>query len=164
MTMKTKIIINRCSSEEKFASAKSVRRQVFVVEQGINEAIEGSDDNKCDHFVAYLNNEPVGAARINYPENGVAKIERMAVLSKVRGAGIGSKLLNSMIEYLESKKDIVDIILDAQSHAKGFYKKFGFDQDGEMFEEVGLPHIKMRKVIRGRSPKISQNHPSKSKY
>jgi predicted GNAT family N-acyltransferase len=150
--MKMKIIINKCSSEEEFASAKSVRKQVFVAEQGINEAIEGSDDNKCDHFVAYLNNEPVGAARINYPKNGVAKIERMAVLSKVRSAGIGGKILESMIEYLESKSEISDIILDAQSHAKGFYEKFGFNQDGEIFEEVGIPHIKMKKRF-GYSPK-----------
>jgi predicted GNAT family N-acyltransferase len=142
------VFVKKCKNARELNDAQSVRKQVFVEEQGIDSQIESSEDEKCDHFVAYLDGKPVGAGRVNYPEIGTAKIERMAVLNSARGKGIGAEILKCMIEYLEDRPDIQKIILDAQYHAKGFYEKFGFEQDGDVFKEVGLPHIKMLKVIK----------------
>ena len=53
----------------------------------------------------------------------------MAVLQEFRSQNIGGR----MMEYA----------LDAQDHARKFYEKLGFKQEGEVFMEVGIPHIKM---------------------
>jgi predicted GNAT family N-acyltransferase len=37
--------------------------------------------------------------------------------------------------------------LHAQRSAEGFYKRQGFVVDGEPFDEVGIAHIEMRKVM-----------------
>ena len=123
-----------------------MRYKVFTVEQNIDQNIEESNDEKCDHFVAYSENNPVGAGRINYLEDSIAKVERMAVLKDFRGQQIGSKILKCMINYLIGKK-ISLVTLDAQYHAKNFYENLGFKQEGNIFDEVGIPHIKMVKKL-----------------
>lgn len=133
-------------TEKEIADANFVRNSVFVDEQGIEQKIQEEGDEKCDHFVAYIDDKPVGAGRINYPKKETAKIERMAVLEKARGQGIGGKILEAMLNFL-ADKNITEITLDAQCHAKGFYERFGFKQDGEIFDEVDIPHVKMRKKI-----------------
>jgi predicted GNAT family N-acyltransferase len=141
------IQIKHCKNKKELEDAKLVRKQVFVVEQNIDSEIESVGDEKCDHFVAYSDNLPVGGGRINYSNPNTAKIERMAVLKNSRGSGIGGKILGSMINFSKNKEGINCVILDAQYHAKGFYEKYGFQPDGEIFEEVGLPHIKMKLVL-----------------
>lgn len=137
------ITVKKCETRDEINDAKSVRRRVFVDEQKIDQKIENSGDESCDHFVAYDNLVPIGAGRIVYLAKNTTKIERMAVLGNFRGCGIGRRILQTMLDYLKTKKEISMITLDAQYHAKGFYEKFGFAQDGEIFEEVGMPHIKM---------------------
>ena len=39
------------------------------------------------------------------------------------------------------------LALSAQTHALGFYAGFGFEPEGEVYEEAGLPHQAMRRVI-----------------
>lgn len=136
----------KCSSEKEIDDAKLVRYQVFVVEQGIDQLIENQDDDQCDHFVVYLGEKPVGAGRVRYLNDDFAKIERMSVIKEARGQGAGSMAFLAMMEHLEKKK-IPQITLDAQCHAKGFYEKFGFMPEGGIFDEVGIPHIKMIKRL-----------------
>lgn len=47
-----------------------------------------------------------------------------------------------MLGYLKNK-GIEKAILNAQEYVKGFYKKLGFKQKGEVFIEAGIPHIRM---------------------
>lgn len=142
-----KIILRIAKTNEAIRDAQSVRFEVFTQEQGIdkNADVDGLD-LESDHVIAYSNNEPIGTVRMRYIEPRVAKIERFAVQSKLRGKGIGKLIMRRALEYLEEKK-ISEIVLDSQSHAKGFYEKFGFEQVEDEFEEVGIPHVKMRKCL-----------------
>lgn len=142
MTLK----IIKCVTDKEIAEANLVRNSVFVDEQGIEQKIQEEGDEKCDHSVAYLDDKPVGAGRISNPEKKTAKIERMAVIKKARGQGIGRKILEVMLEFIATK-DIVEVTLDAQHPTKGFYEKFGFKQVGEIFKEVGILHVKMKKLM-----------------
>jgi len=67
-------------------------------------------------------------------------------LKDYRKMGIGKSIVDFVISYLQ-KKGVEVITLDAQEHAKKFYEKFGFEQKGEVFEEVKIPHIQMWKKI-----------------
>ncbi len=41
-----------------------------------------------------------------------------------------------------------ELVLNAQSYAAPFYARVGFEQVGEEFEEAGIPHVEMRKLLR----------------
>ena len=126
-----------------FADAESVRTKVFQEEQGIGREMDfDGHDGVATHIVVYHQDQPVGTGRMRSVADGVVKIERIAVLPHMRKRGIGKKIMERMHEHL-SESDIVKVMLDAQSHAKGFYEGMGYLSEGEEFEEVGMPHIVM---------------------
>ncbi|MBD1995802.1 GNAT family N-acetyltransferase [Leptolyngbya sp. FACHB-541] len=123
---------------------QAIRYQVFQVEQGVDAVLEfDGQDEAAIHLLAHLNGEPVGTARIRLLSDQLAKIERVAVLSNCRGQGIGKRLMEEAIVFLNTK-NIPEIKVNAQHYVKDFYQKLGFEQRGEVFEEAGIPHIEMR--------------------
>jgi predicted GNAT family N-acyltransferase len=133
---------------EKISEIQPIRIQVFQVEQGVDPALEFDGlDETSEHILAYLDNQPVGTLRIRYLDKQLAKIERLAVLSTARGQGIGKKLTEKAIDVLE-QKEISKVMIHAQEYVKGLYEKLGFEQVGGIFEEAGIPHVKMIKYLR----------------
>jgi predicted GNAT family N-acyltransferase len=62
--------------------AHDIRRSVFVQEQEVPESVEFDDrDEDARHFVASVDSEPAGTARVRFPEPETAKVERVAVLA-----------------------------------------------------------------------------------
>lgn len=141
----TKISSKIVKAPDNLDGAFEVRRKVFQEEQGIDGTLDfdGKDESSI-HIVVYEDDKPVGTGRIRELEKGNAKIERVAVLSEMRGQGIGKLILEQMHTYLISN-NFNSVILDSQYHAKKFYEKLGYSQKGEIFEEVGIPHIVMEK-------------------
>ena len=126
--------------------AQAVRQKVFQEEQGIAKDIDfDGQDESAIHVVIYDTRNPVGTGRIRYlDDNQTAKIERVAVLSELRGLGIGRLIMRHIDSHLATT-GASKAVLDAQLHAKGFYESLGYKQEGEIFEEVGIPHVKMVK-------------------
>ena len=129
-------------------AARLVRTEVFIKEQGIPEAEEWDDmDALCNHVVAYnTQGEPIATARLLPSQNGTAKIGRMAVLLAWRGQGIGAFMLQRLLQTAQQRGD-QEAVLHAQSQAQGFYAAQGFEVRGEVFDEVGMPHIVMTKSL-----------------
>ena len=71
---------------------------------------------------------------------------RIAVLKKYRKQGYGRQICNKLIE-IAKENEVEKIILHAQCYAIDFYKKLGFREYGEVFEEAGISHIEMRKIV-----------------
>ena len=67
----------KAETQKEVADAFKVRREVFIEGQRIPEEVEldGKDD-EAEHIVAYIDNTPIGCARIRHVNEG-AKIERM---------------------------------------------------------------------------------------
>ncbi|MCY7276951.1 MAG: GNAT family N-acetyltransferase [Phormidesmis sp. CAN_BIN44] len=133
---------------------RTIRIAVFQQEQGIDETLEfdGKDDEAVQ-FLAYLDDCPVGTARIRFVNQSTAKIERLAVLSDARKQGVGQQIMKAAIGFL-SKKDISEIRIHAQEAVKEFYQALGFEVEGDRFQEAGIPHLKMSKrlgLISGRN-------------
>ena len=40
-----------------------------------------------------------------------------------------------------------EIILGAQLTARGFYERLGYVEEGAVFDDAGIPHVMMRKVL-----------------
>ncbi len=140
--------IKHATTPEEIEDAKSVRKLVFQIEQCIDQAADfDENDGNALHFVAY-EEKPIGAARVRFPDHEKrAKVERVSVIPEYRGKGVGKELMILIDEHLQ-KLEVEEIYLDAQTHVRNFYEKLGYTQAGDVFEEVGIPHIVMVKRLR----------------
>ncbi|BAY77825.1 GCN5-related N-acetyltransferase [Nostoc linckia NIES-25] len=141
------LVIKVAKIPEEFPAIAAIRKSVFQEEQGVDPALEfdGKDETSY-HLIAYLDNKAVGTTRIRYLDDASAKIERLAVLSTARGQGIGKKIMENALLFLASK-NIREVVIHSQEYMKYLYQKLGFVEEGEIFEEVGIPHVKMRKSL-----------------
>ncbi|WP_367068645.1 YbgC/FadM family acyl-CoA thioesterase [Oryzisolibacter sp. LB2S] len=128
--------------------ATRLRMAVFVDEQGIDPAIElDAHDATALHAVAYNRlAQPVATGRLLYEAPGDARIGRMAVERVVRGQRWGRMVLDALVHAARERGD-AQVTLHAQRSAEGFYLRAGFEAVGEPFEEAGIPHITMRRVL-----------------
>lgn len=141
------LIVKLAELPEDFSAMRSVRIAVFQIEQGIDPELDfDGQDESSDQIIAYLDNQPIGTARIRYLDDTTAKIERLAVLPIARGKGIGKLIMEKAIE-LAAKKKIGEVIIHAQKYIQGLHQKLGFEPEGAAFEEAGISHVKMRKKL-----------------
>jgi len=137
--------IEKVSAEEDLKSVFSIRQKVFVIEQEVPPEKEYDEfEETSNHFLAKLNEEPVGAARWRVTDNGI-KLERFAVLKEARGKGVGHSLVQVVLDDINSTPDTTKKTkyLHAQLSAVSLYSKFNFEKVGDMFEECHILHYKM---------------------
>jgi predicted GNAT family N-acyltransferase len=126
--------------------AWALRRRVFIEEQHVPEEIElDLDDARALHALALEGERAVGCGRMLAHGDHV-KIGRMAVLAERRGAGVGRRVLQFLVECAR-QRGYRRAMLDAQLHAEGFYLKLGFTPVGEVFEEAGIMDRKMERSL-----------------
>lgn len=123
-------------------AALSIRAEVFVAEQGVSPADEvDGDDPVCLHWLATDATGPVATLRIRL-RDGSAKIQRVAVLRRARGTGIGAVLMRHVMAELTAD-GIRTFVLGAQLPALGFYERLGFTAHGPVYDDAGIPHRDM---------------------
>lgn len=123
---------------------QGIRRTVFIEEQEIPESDEWDDDDVVSvHALATLNREPVGTGRLS-PDG---KIGRIAVIAGLRGRGIGAMILRLLLNEAYHR-GIREPYLHAQLQVVPFYESFGFRVEGEVFDEAGIPHVRMNRALR----------------
>lgn len=134
--------VEEISDGEKLQIAFSIRKLVFIDEQGVDESEEYDEHEPlCRHFLINSEKTPVGTARLRTTGSS-AKLERFAILKEFRRKGMGTTLLHHLLE--EARLDAPQkIYLHAQIEVKDFYKNQGFVEVGESFQEAGIEHIKM---------------------
>lgn len=126
--------------------ARAVRTAVFIEEQAIAETEEWDDDDRfAQHaVVTNLAGLPLATGRLitaGLP-GGEAKIGRMAVLRSSRGVGLGEQVLQALMDAAR-QQGIQHLKLHAQTSAQAFYQRAGFEANGPVFDEVGIPHVVM---------------------
>jgi predicted GNAT family N-acyltransferase len=125
------------------AEASRIRLTVFVEEQRVPPEIEMDDkDAACVHALAYARGRAVGTGRL-LPDGHIG---RMAVLKESRALGIGGAILERLVEEAR-RRGMREVVLSAQTHALGFYRKHGFSEEGEVYDDAGIPHQDMRRVL-----------------
>jgi len=128
--------------KEPLTDAHEIREEVFINEQYVSEEDEYDDtDGACVHLVAYDGKKPVGTGRIMITREDFI-IGRVATLRKYRGQGIGTILMQALINACVTMGGERQI-LNSQVHARAFYEKLGFTAYGEEFDDAGIPHIAM---------------------
>ncbi len=125
---------------------RRIRYQVFVVEQDVDEALEWDGiDATCRHVLAEDGTGcPIACGRL-LPDGHIG---RMAVLPQWRGQGVGRAVLRRLMA-IGRAAGFPEFVLNAQTHALGFYVREGFEPYGEEFLEAGIPHRSMRLRLLG---------------
>ncbi len=127
--------------------AFSVRRKVFVEEQGVPLSLELDElDQTAAHFVVYAENQPIGAGRIRDASKGIGKVERVCILKEFRGNHLGNLIMKALEEYAVNT-EMHKIILNAQSYAIPFYEKLGYVTTSPEFMDADIPHRAMEKIM-----------------
>ena len=138
------IIVNKIKGQFDKKKAFEIRNLVFCVEQKVSKKIEFDGlDQFCNHYLAKINELPIGTARVREQKKGIFKIERMAVLKRHRKKGVGKAIIKKILKHYLNLNNMNKLILNSQIEAKDFYKKFGFVEVGKEFVEANIKHQKM---------------------
>lgn len=123
---------------------RSVRQTVFVMEQRVPASLEfDPDDILHQHVIAIdAQGDPIGTGRLS----ATGKIGRMAVMKHARCNGVGSAMLDALV-VLAKDRGLPAVALSSQLHALPFYRRHGFQEQGDTYIEAGIPHQSMTRSI-----------------
>jgi predicted GNAT family N-acyltransferase len=134
----------------------AIRREVFIVEQGVPEEDEWDDlDGGCVHLLAEdADGSPLGTARLIHGDQAynltgrddVVLLGRLAVRLGARGTGLGAALVRA-IERAGVERGARELELHAQVDAIGFYQRLGYAAHGPEYLDGGIPHRTMTRVL-----------------
>lgn len=137
-------IVEIRATDPLMSAVYALRREVFVIEQGVPEELEVDEDDKiAAHLAAFSDGHVIGTLRIVRNER-TAKIGRMAVSAPSRKEGIGRELME-FAAAVASRDGAEEIVLAAQFTAREFYRKLGYMEEGAVFDDAGILHVMMRK-------------------
>ncbi|KAF2516937.1 GNAT family N-acetyltransferase [Flavobacterium zhairuonense] len=122
-----------------------LRSEVFVVEQNCVYLDLDNKDQKSFHLLYYANDELAGCTRLlpkglSYDD---ISIGRVVIAPTFRGLGLGKKIMEASIAGCQEKFGKSPIRISAQYHLSNFYQSLGFVEQGEPYDEDGIPHIEM---------------------
>ncbi len=128
-----------------YKQAYELRYLLFFKEHSLpKETINDDKENKSTHIAISKGHELIAYGRLSEIQNNEFQISQMVVSPIHQHQGYGEKLLLKIM-LTAKDKDANTIMLNARITAVSFYKKFGFQQVGQVYssQHTGVPHIKM---------------------
>ncbi|MGK4583781.1 GNAT family N-acetyltransferase [Kitasatospora sp. HPMI-4] len=148
--------IRVAATEDELALVYGVRREVFVDEQDVPAELEYDElDATSVHLLARAEDgSPLGTGRLIHGEQaleltgrqGRVLLGRLAVVRTARGTGLGAELVRA-IEREGRERGGVELELHAQVRALGFYERLGYVAEGPVYDDAGIPHRTMTRVL-----------------
>ena len=153
------------ASEEDIPAIIKITKDAFLkycemagIDYDIEALQETYDDVKHDIetkevYVVFIDDEPIGAVRIELLENNEAYLSRFAVKSSLRNNGIG-KILMSVVDKVMKENDVHILRLHTGSHVtplirfyygRGFYIKSVENSRGYPRAELVKDYTKVNK-------------------
>ena len=107
---------------------------------------QGTEQDKYDatalHVVAVCDRKILGSARLRELSSDIGGIAYVCVLPEFQHQGIGTKLIQKLIEKAQEKQ-LKTIRLRSRITAQEFYQRLGFSTEGEAFDYLNIPHVVM---------------------
>lgn len=131
-----------------------LRSEVFFLEQKITEEefdrfdrdpttrhLWFADDRGFKGYLRILHDPDASSAHQGIPDS----LGRMVVRADARGHGIAGRLMQAALDIAGDRP----LYLHAQTYVADLYAQFGFEPQGDVFEEAGIEHIVMIRYPRG---------------
>lgn len=138
---------NDLNVNDMYEIAKS-RYEIFACEQKITSENDFDDvDKKCFHVFKEVDGKVVAYSRIipkAYSPYEDVSIGRVLVLPSYRGQGLAKSMMKSCVDFIIYNLHEEHITLSAQTYIKSLYESIGFKEISPIYDEVGIPHVKMR--------------------
>lgn len=137
---------NELTIDEMYEIAKS-RFEVFVCEQEITEEQDFDDKDKVSYHVMLKDEGRIIAYSRIVPKKVAYEnisIGRVLVLKGYRRKGIAQKMMKSALEFIKNNLNENVVVLSAQEYAKEMYLSVGFKVVSDIYDEVNIPHVKMK--------------------
>ncbi len=122
------------------AAIARVRRAVFIEEQSVPEALEWEEMAPNGTWLVAVDVNAGIIGIVHLAPDG--HIYRMAVMASWRRQGVGAALLEMALAEAR-RQGHAQVSLSAQTHATAFYARFGFQTEGGVYQDAGIPHISM---------------------
>lgn len=131
---------------EEYKKSVALREEILRKPLGAFFTVDELEQEKdLIHIAGFLGQELCATAML-VPENNALKMQRVAVKSPYQNKGVGSILMLFCEEYARNN-GYKTIYCHARGTAIPFYLKSEYVLEGEPFDEVGIPHHKMKKSI-----------------
>ena len=139
-------------TEADWGEARRIRTRGFIEEQACppEEEWDAHDAPEARgvttrHLLGEADGAVVAVSRwrpVSYEGEPAAKLERFAVVPEARGRGYGRAMIARTLADARAA-GFARFVLHAQAHLQPLYASFGFRPVGGVFEEAGIPHVKM---------------------
>ncbi|SMC27562.1 ElaA protein [Andreprevotia lacus DSM 23236] len=123
-----------------------LRVDIFVVEQNCPYPELDDLDLQARHLLGHDEQGRVLAClRLVPPGLKYAQpsLGRVVIAPAARGTGAGHQLIAEALRHSDALYPGMAHQIGAQAHLAGFYGRHGFVQNGDVYDEDGIPHIHM---------------------
>jgi N-acetylglutamate synthase-like GNAT family acetyltransferase len=105
------------------------------------------EKEKHDFLIgAFENDEIIGCCVLTPKDNVVMQLRQMTVREDLRGKSIGAAIVE-FAEEVAKENNFSILMMHARDPVIDFYKKCGYEIEGDQFFEVGMGHHKMQKQL-----------------
>lgn len=130
-----------------YALVVALRQIILRNPLGLYLTTTDLENDKNDHIIAAIKNGVViGCCHLTPQPNKVLKLRQMAVAAEHQGNKIGAGILQ-YADKVGVEFGYNNITMHARLTAVDFYKINGYKVVGKQFDEVGIPHILMKKML-----------------
>lgn len=123
----------------------ALQLRLAVLRRPLNLPLSDADtagEQSYVHIGAFEENEIIGVLQLAPLEGQTFKMRQVAVAEQWQGRGVG-KLLVLFGEAKAMQLGGKRMVLHARQTAVPFYEGLGYSAEGELFEEVTMPHQAM---------------------
>ena len=130
-----------------YRRAVELRRVVLRFPLGMDYTEEQlASENDSAHFILEEGDQVLASALMTPYDDQTVKVRQVAVDPDTQGKGLGRTIMLFAEDWAKNQ-GFQTAILHARQVAVDFYLKIGYEIYDEPFEEVGIPHRKMRKSL-----------------
>ena len=130
--------------KDEHEAAIALRKEVLYEARGISPPDYNEQEDHVQ-ICGFIDDTLIATCSL-VSEGDSCRMRYVAIKGNIQGSGIGSKML-LFFEDQAKAQGFQSVYCHARDTAINFYAKNGYKTEGEVFEQVTIPHIKMRKVL-----------------
>ena len=131
-----------------YQEERELRNKILLRPIGIPDFGWEMYDATSWHFAAIDDAKLIGCVLLVPLDENLTKgqLIQMAVDHHWQGKGLGKQLVKSLLDFAKTK-GFVEIEIHSRADVTPFYEALGFTVFGDTFEEVGLVHQHLRRIL-----------------